>query len=402
MKKIFFKFLTVVIFLSVIWQNGCSEDPTASLYELPAGNLPTPVISSLTPSAEALAGVTEITISGSNFSVEPRNNRVYFNNQPATVISATATQLKVISPVVISDTVIVRMALAGGNAEFSNELSYKLKPAVSEYYPFDSKKGELPYAVTVDANEILYVSLSGLGTKKVSTELALSDFAPKGPETFFRAMTYASDNAIYSVRGGVRGVYKLSQGVAPAAFVSSSQGITDNVNSLDFDKSKNVIWAGGSTGIIYRITFTKNVKKYNLTGIVNSVKVAGSSLFIALTDNNKELIYKMPIVSADSLGAAELYLDFSTVDTLLKVVDLAVAEDGDLYIGTNSFVDPIYVVHTDKTVEVLYPGLINSSVYSLYWGSGKYLYMTNIIKNADATTTNKTVLRIDMQKNGKH
>jgi hypothetical protein len=123
--------------------------------------------------------------------------------------------------------------------------------------------------------------------------------------------------------------------------------------------------------------------------------VAGNSLFIAST-SDKELIWKMNIISADSLGTPELYFDLSTqIDTLIKVIDIAVAQDGDLYLGTDKTSDPIYVIHPDKSFEELYPGLINSEVYSLVWGNGNCLYMTNIVNEI-----NTTILKIDMQKLG--
>jgi len=294
---------------------------------------------------------------------------------------------------VISDTVLIKMNVIG--SRFSNILEYKLKPAVAEFYPFNPKIFEIPYAVTVDNMENVYVSLKDLGIKKIHNQAVLTSFAPKGPETFFRSITFASDNAIYAVRGGVKGVYKVAENTTPVAFVASSQGIADNVNSINFDRSRNVLWAGGNTGIVYRITFNKNVKKYNIDGNINALKVAGNSLYIAST-SDKELIWKMDIISADSLGTPELYFDLSTqIDSLIKVIDIVVSHDGDLYLGTNKTSDPIYVIHPDKSFEELYPGLINSAVYSLVWGNGNFIYMTNVVDNI-----NTTILKIDLQKLG--
>jgi hypothetical protein len=397
MKNIIYKVFTVLGFIASAFFISCSEDPTPSLYELPAHDLPAPVISSLSPAQEALAGVTKITITGSNFLTTTEYNRVYFNNVPGTVLSSTPTSLVVVPPVVISDTVTVRISVVGSEF-FSNSVeNYMLKPAVSEFYPFDAKiKGEIPYGICADNLENVYVSLSGLGTK-VITNGVLNNFSPKGAETFFRAITFASDNAIYAVRGGVRGVYRLVQGTAPVAFVSTSQGITDNVNDVEFDKTRNVIWGGGATGIVYRIRLDKNVKKFNINGVINAMRVAGDNLFIACrVDDSKEIVWKLPIISADSVGTAEEYFNFSEqVDPTLRIADIVLSADGDLYIGTNKTKDPIYVVHPDKSFEVTYPGLISSAVYSLTWGSGINLYMTNIVNDV-----NKTILRINLEKPG--
>jgi len=395
MKKNIYKVVTLTSFIfAFLYLAGCSEDITPTLTELSPESLATPTITAINPPGEALAGVTKLTITGSNFSATLRNNLVYFNGKPGKVISSSSTQLEVVSAVVISDTVLVKVAIIGSE-QFSNVFTYKLNPAVAEFYPFNPKIFQVPYAVTVDNMENVYVSLSALGIKKIDNQGQLLDFAPKGPETFFRSITLASDNAIYAVRGGVKGVYKVAENTAPAAFVASSQGITDNVNSINFDKSRNVLWAGGSTGIVYRITLNKNVKKYNVDGTINAIRVAGNALYVAST-TDKEVIWKMDIVTADSLSAPELYFDFSTqIDSLIKVIDIVVAQDGDLYVGTTKTSDPIYVIHPDKSFEELYPGLISSAVYSLVWGNGNFIYMTNIVDN-----TNTTILKIDMQKLG--
>jgi hypothetical protein len=394
MKKICYKILTVISLLSLLFILSCDEDTTPSLYETAPESLPTPVISSIDPPDEALAGVTKLTITGLNFSATAKNNFVYFDGMPGTVQSSTTTHLEVISAIVISDSVLIKIAVAGAD-QFSNNFQYKLKPAVSEFYPFNATLKEFPYAVTVDNAEKVYVSLRDLGIKKIDNQGLLTSFAPKGPETFFRSITFASDNAIYAVRGGVKGIYKVVENTAPVAFVSSSQGITDNVNSIDFDQSRNVLWAGGNTGIIYRIRLDKNVKKFNINGTINAIRVAGNSLYVAST-TDKELIWKMNIISTDSLGAPELYFDFSTqVGNLEKLIDIVVAQDGDLYLGTDRTPDPIYIIHPDKSFEELYPGVINSAVYSLVWGNGNFLYMTNVINDI-----NTTILKINMQKLG--
>lgn len=399
MKKILHKVFTVLVFLSTIVLISCNEDPTPSLYDLPAGNLPAPAISGLNP-AEGLAGVTKIIITGSNFSSVLKNNFVYFNGKPGTVLTATPTQLTVTAANIVSDTVLIKVSVLGA-LDFSNIIIYKLKPAVSEYYTFDAKiLKEFPYGICTDNQENVYVSLSGLGTKKILPIVdSLVNFAPKGPETFFRGITFASDNAVYGVRGGIKGVYRAAENTAPAAFVSSAQGITDNVNDVEFDATRNVIWGGGATGILYRIRLDKNVKKFNITGTVNAMRVAGNDLFVATrTTDNEEIVWKVPIINADSLGTPEQYFNVSTsINTALKIGDIVVSEDGDLYIGTDQALDPIYNIHPDKSFETHYPGLIDSPVYSLSWGYGNILYMTNIVAGV-----NTTILRINMQKPGAH
>jgi hypothetical protein len=399
MMNILYNTLKILPIAGLLFLNSCKDEVTPSLNDLSVGGAATPVITSFNPPNSALAGVTHVTITGQNFNPSAVGNFVYFNGLPADVLSATPTELVVIPPVVISDSIIVKVA-SYKSENFSNTLLYKLEPAVSEYYPFDAKtKGEYPYAIWADNNENVYVSLSALGTKKIlsGTPTSLADFAPKGAETFWKGITLASDNAIYAAKP-VRGVYKIVENTAPAAFVSSVNGIADNVNDVEYDAARDVIWGGGATGILYRIGLDKSVKKFNIVGSINAVRVAVNDLFVASTYNSEEVVWKVAIISADSLGVPEQYFNFSTsVDPNLKIMDLVISADGDLYLGTDKNNDPIFDVHPDKSFETLYPGLISGSVFSLSWGYEKYLYMTNIVDGVG-----KTVLRIDMQKPGIH
>ncbi|MBK7229114.1 MAG: hypothetical protein IPH97_09645 [Ignavibacteriales bacterium] len=279
------------------------------------------------------------------------------------------------------------------------------KLPVDRYYNFNEKSvpPEKPYGITVDNLGFVYVSLNGLGIKKITGD-SLTVFAPKGPESFFKAMTFGSDGLIYAVRGGIKGIYKITLNTIPAAFVASSQGISDNVNDVEFDNSKNVIWAGGNTGIIYRITLDKNVKKFiNLSGNINALKITSNFLYVALSDTNEqEVVWKYPVVSSDSLGAGELFFNYTEkIDPLGKIIDIAISEDGSLYIFSNiQWTNPsinfgeIHRVNSSNSYEELYNGLISGSFYSFCWGLDQNAYFSNIIVGA-----NTDVYKIDMKKN---
>lgn len=268
---------------------------------------------------------------------------------------------------------------------------------VARHYDFDDKtKKEVPYGITVDAAGIVYVSLNGQGIKKIVSD-TLAVFSPNATNApFFKSIAIASDNNIYGVRGGIKGIYKVVQNTAPATFVSSSNGIADNVSDIEFDNNRNIFWACGSEGNIYRITLDKNIKKYKISGNISAVKVGGTDLFVALRDtNNQELIWKFPIVSVDSLGEGELYFNYSEkVDSIAKITDIAIDQDKGLYICSNSQAIAMYLVHQDKSFSEFYSGLIVGSIYSFTWGIDTKAYFTNILVGV-----NTDVWKVDMKKN---
>lgn len=394
-----YKYLNALILLSIIVLSSCTEDPEPGLDILIEPSTTPPHINSITPLDSVLGGVTILTVTGTDLpTVLDANSSITFNGVKGTILETSATQMKVLPPIIASDSVKIKIQKFQVE-DFSNVVIKKIEAAQEEYFN-ESNNSVEPFALTIDDAENLYVSVNNKGIYKIDNQKNVTIFAPNNTAAaFFRSMTIGSDNAIYGVKGGVRGIYKVVENTAAAAFVSSSQGIADNVNSVNFDKTNNVIWAGGATGIIYRVTLDKNVKKYNITGRVNALRVAHNNLFVASTTNGDELIWKIPIISADSLGTPEVHFNFSTsVDSSRSIVDLLIGEDGKIYIATSETSnksDLIYVLNTNNTVEFLYPGIFNVIPYSLVWGNDQYVYMSDIVDSK-----NNAIIRIKMQKLG--
>jgi len=405
MMKILYKMSKVLLTAGLFFIYSCGEDPAPSLFELAGESTVPAVINSLSPPISALAGITPITITGENFSSKPGNNIVTFNGFKGKVISASTTQLTVIPPVVVSDSVAIKMTVTGSTTNpefFSNIVIYKLTPAVAELFKFDPPAlTGLPNGITCDNQENIYVQITlpstntSLGIKRINPQGSLTSFAPKGTEpSFFTSLTYGANNTIYATRRA-RGIIQATEGTTPSTFVSS--GITQVVIDTDFDQNQNM-WAGCDSNIVYRIKLTKEIKAFSFSGRTRAVKVFENSLFVAARSNSKEVIYKFPIISADSLGTPELYFNFSnTVDPLLEIKDITLSLDGDLYIGTNKKTDPIFIVHPNKKFETLYTGLIVGAIYSFVWGTDVFLYAAT--RNVD-TDNGITILKIDLEKPG--
>src|SRR4030066_596774 len=129
LKSLIFKIL--LAFVSFVYFFGCSNEVTPSLYsEVSAGPIEiTPKISSVDPASTAIAGVTTITITGENFLSDTSAVKVYFGKQPGTFLSASPTQLKVISPNVSG---VVKIKISTNVAElFSNTYDYYFEAAAN-------------------------------------------------------------------------------------------------------------------------------------------------------------------------------------------------------------------------------------------------------------------------------
>ncbi|MBU0561532.1 MAG: IPT/TIG domain-containing protein, partial [Bacteroidetes bacterium] len=357
---------------------------------------------SVNPPATALAGITEITITGSNFSTIPENNFVQFNNRVAKVLSATSTSLTVKAPNYVKDTVYL---FIGGHkvANFSDSVQYSLKAGVADFYAF--KDFEHPYAITNDNNNLLYFSLVAdniaKGINTVSGGL-VTNFAPKGGETFYNAIKYGPNDKIYGVRG-VRAIFEITKGAAPATYAVAASS-TVKFYDLDFDVDKNM-WAGGDGGSLFRIKLDKSLKQFNFTPVVNSLRIYDGYLYVATGNAGEAKIRKMQIINADSLGAEEIYFDFSANFPLTKPTAITFSSDGVLYIGTNAELindKALIAVNPDKTFKYVYTGLINGPVLNFAWGTGNNLYYSRqkVVDAAANLLQKQMIVRVDLEKTG--
>jgi hypothetical protein len=369
---------------------SCNEAPPTSLYDLPRDVRPQPVITSLDPPASALAGVTTITINGSNFSSVASENLVYFDAAQATVLTASATKLTVRAPTLLGDTLKLRVMVYKADL-FSEVRKYKLISAVASFGSLG--KVDEPYAVAADASGNVYVSIisggTGVGVKKITPAGVLTDYAPAtAGVTRWAAMKVGPAGEIYTTRI-LKVIYKIPAGGGAAAiWLTSGLG---TIYDLDFDAQGNC-WAGGNNAFVYRIKQDKSVKAFDFTCNVRAVRVFSGYLYVGGKSDTTEGVWRAQIINADSLGKFESVFDFSSKYSGYLVNALTFAADGDMYIGTDAPA-AIVVVHANKTSESLYPGLFTPPMWAFTWGTADDLYVTR-------TGTNMGILKVTMLKNG--
>jgi len=394
MKKIIKYFPLVILITITVFIAGCNQEADPSLYQIEDKGA-APLITSIVPDKEALAGVTEITINGANFSSVPDDNYVYFGTSKAAVITASPTKLVVKAPLRIANALDTKIAVKGVE-NFSNIVKYNLLEAVGVYYAF-TKGVDVPMTVATDKNDNVYVYVNNKGVKKITADGKISDFGPKGAESFFFDMKFGPNNVLYGTRN-LRAVFQQVEGQAPTTFVTFPTGIA--IVSFDFDASKNM-WAAGSGGSLFSITPAKASTAFTIDFTVSSLRVYNGYLYAAGKKDGEEAIYRYKINSETSLGNKEKYFDIGSTYGLGKVNVGAItfAADGDLIIGTdqtNAFIR----VNSAGKAEFLYSGLINPTVKSVAWGTKRNMFY---VRDFSETSSSGTLpinflIRVDMQK----
>jgi hypothetical protein len=405
MKNLFISSKTILKTLSglavlLLAFTGCNQDTEPSAYNPNISVTATPVITSVSPESSAFAGVTVITITGQNFSSDISQDYVDFDETSGTILSATPTQITVVPPNLVSDTVKIRVAVQTAlkfgyyTDNSGNKKLFSLKTATSEYGNFKHAV-EFPYAIASDAQGNLYASMTtysvGSGIVKITPDGVRTTWAPKGGETSWTSLAFGPDGNLYGARN-MKAIFSIVAGAKSTTFSTAFNG---SIAALDFDNSGN-IWAVGTGAYIYSVTSAKVAKAFSLTGstvTLRAVKVYNNYVYFAGSFDGVEKIYKASITSSSQIGSVEEVFNFSSsIATGYSIYSLTFDKNGNMYVGSD-YTDPILVVKADKSFTKLYSGVLYPKAQSFAWGAGStgnYLYYSR-----GRVDTSETVVRVN-------
>lgn len=383
---------------------GCKEEKGTSLYDPGIFDKPAPVIDTIiSATPTAYAGVTMLTLKGQNFSAKNDENRVFFGATLVNVLTSSATQLTMLTPLFSKDTLVsVKVNVAGAQL-FSNAKLFKVTLAVRD---FDSLWiGESPWGTAVDAAGNFYVSIvsngTGIGVKKFALDGRRSDYAPRKFETKYSSLRFSPGGVLYGV-WNIQALVQFPGGNAdPVLWIALTAGTS--IYDFDFDAQGN-IWAGGNNAYVYRIKPDKSVQSFPLSAAIRSVRINSSYVYFAgeTYPDSLEKIIRCKIVSSDSLGPPELIYNFSASNLNpggKSVYSMAFTSQGDLFVGTDRS-ESMIVIHPNGTAEEFYTGLLPPTLHILVWGKGTELLGVRGTASAGGVNTSSKIVRINTQVTG--
>ena len=396
--------VAALVVLLVGMQIGCKEDPPVGIYDDAAYNTTskaTPVVSSIAPAGKGLAGVTRITLTGQNFSTTAGENFVYFDGTVAEILQVSATQLQVRAPVLVKDSIKVRVTVTGADQISAPPLYYKLEEAVGNFGNLGANTE--PYAITCDAAGNVYVSIVtsgiGAGIKKINVDGTSSTQLYANPSTgvlSWRGLKFGAGGVLFAsgVVGRDGAIYQIPAGGGTAtSFVGLGRVA---VYDFDIDAAGNM-WVGGDMANIIRVKPDKTQRNFPFRALIKSVRVFDNYLYVGGRVDTVESVWRFPL-AGDTLGTAEKYYDLTANYYGAKVNAMTFALDGDMFIATNPIAGSLLVVHPDKSAEPFYPGLLSQENIFLSYSNGTELYLSRTGPAADGS--DKRVIRVYTQKQG--
>lgn len=378
-------FLLCLAVAGLLTISSCTKVDPVGVFDPEEPQAASPTITNMSPAGNAFAGMDTIIITGTNYSSVLADNIVYFNAEPAILLSSSPTQISLKPPLVTIDSIGVRVAVRGA-VNFSNTYQYSLVAGARIFG--DLTPTELSTSLTTDAAGNLY-SMTKSAMLKFTTAGVRATYAPGiSGVALWTGIRMGPGGYIYAVRN-VRAIYRFEPGggVAPAIWLSTfPSGVY--LADLDFDKDGNV-WAGGNNVNIYKVDPAKTITPYPFAGNIRSVRVYNDYLYFAARVEAAEKIWRAPI-TAGALGTPEVYFDFEAAYPGKVPLAITFSSDGVLYIGTDTE-NGLLIVTPDKTVTApfgTYKAMFGTGLGFLAWGSTTDLY---------ASTSNGALLRFTIR-----
>jgi hypothetical protein len=405
-------FLVIGFIVIIFLANGCENDYPPSLWDPNFSSTSTPIIDTMIPAGGTLAGVGTITITGNHFvPIEPYNdyNQVVFDEFIAEIVSATTTELVIVSPVLIKDSIQVKVATRGAT-NFSEPVYYDLTPAVQTWGLLNP--GDIVAGIAADANENIYVSVKGQfasSIKKIDPQGVTSVLAPT---TFLSspAMVFGPDNGVYATVASGR-INKIVKFDATSGEESDVVNLNPNVGKdLDFGPGHNLwVTARQTASRLYPCDIVKvtldGTKEAMATyeAFLQTIRVyeEGGATYIYVAgykDTEEQKLWRQEILNDGTLGPSEVVLDIWAEPLMEGIIvnSITFSDDGIIYMGTGGIPDALYAYNPQTTeTQIVYPGIISPLIHELVWGEGVFLYVTRVISEEESE-----VLKIDLEKLG--
>jgi len=406
------KSLRLIISLVLFTFIACEyEDYPDPIWDENDAGSPTPTITSIDPPSLAYEGITEVTITGANYSAILTQNQVTFNGVIAEIDpTSTAAALKVTVPVVINDdalnaldSVKILVAVQGAYAGALYAQDFRVERAVIEWGGFVGELPEKkPNAVACDTDENVFVAAGDKILYKIDSTGVRTEFGT-GLSTLTNDLRVGPGGFIYFTRN-IPYVYRFDP--AGGAAVRWHK-VGARIGCLDFNSDQD-IYCGGDNDSLYIVNIANEVNHGVAPAVdyvYTSLRVYDGYVYVAGEYDGSDVnvtvtqgIWRHEILpGSDTLGTKELVYDFADNSYSLDqdILSMAVNSDGLFYLGLSAGTGPAMLTLdlTSMEVQPFYDAVMTAPTTSLTWGNGNKIYCARY--SASATEQNpNAVLKI--------
>ena len=394
---------TALLLVTAALASGCDTSAGPSLYD-PVGTQtktrPDPVVTSVAPEAGTpligtsfVAGLTTLTINGSNFNPSLDSTFVYVGGRRVTPLSVTATQIRIRVPNLPGDAVPVQVSVLRATNFARPSAPFVIKTAFTRWG--DLAAASVLFGVATDpAASVGYASLN-LGTVSQGIVRVTGAAAPTPSitTTFQWPELGFFDNQVY----GIRGVQAIFRFTIPATAQQVWANLGDSrisLRAIDVDP-QGVVWTGGvnsNTDVtqhgFYRIDQARVVTRTPFEGEVTAIEKAGNTLYVAATRGTARGVWRYAVAADGTVSGETQLVAFTGEYALLTPNALAVTSAGDVLVGSD-YKEPVLRVSPTGTIVSHYPGLLSGTVTAMRWLNTTQLLISGarVVSDAKSVAT---------------
>lgn len=399
------KRFTIIIFLTfIIWLlvSQCDYEKPKAIWNPDISYEGSPVITSMIPDGKEFFDEIEIKIVGENFSPISEENNVYFNNEKATLLSSSPTELVVKRPTVTGDSITVQVVV-NNKVQVARFSPYKIEKVSEELGNF-TRSNSL-FSMAIDKDENVYTYAQGPVIYKITPDNEKTEWATP-PMARTEQMRMGPGGYLY-MAGKLdrdKGVFRIPPegGETMEPFFI----LNKNFVVVEFDQN-GLLYAAGKMIGMYVINSNgegTQADRFNDFNIFD-MRIVNDYIYVLAnyTGSRRGMaargLFKSQILGNGQLGEESTVFDWDQAGEYAedKFLSFTISEDGDFYVGCAN-ADPILIVHPDGTFEPLYPSLLIPSGATLLWGNGKNLFMVR--GNDGGIFEGGRLFRIRLTKNG--
>jgi len=373
-------FTTVILGLLILSLLSCEYEGPEAIWSPIPDNRDDPKITDILPRDIAEPGVLYITIEGENFFPELDSNTVYINGHVARQKSATANQIVIYRPTVTGTNLRFAIDVPGAWL-IADTIGYEIPSVTSEYGRYTDTENILAYAL--DADEDIYgiefVSYTIIKTTPEGNRLVFFTAEEKNLKSAIRKATdmrTAPNKTLLFANSKDNNIYTIYNVTPDSMAGDIFATLPTKVRSIDFDQNGNLFAGGEGLYVIDPDTNVTALTQYDGFEIIN-LKVSDDTLYVAASSATQTGIWKNQILSATGqIGDNVLVLDWAAAgDYASSILNcIAVAANGDIYVGTNNS-NPVLIVRRNGEMEPLYRDILTSAATQMVWGEGTHLFI---------------------------
>ncbi|MDO8549354.1 MAG: IPT/TIG domain-containing protein [Ignavibacteria bacterium] len=381
-----FKIFSIIVIFTLGFIS-CEEEAPTEVYDNDPG-APAPKINSIEPTDSVFSYVTGIRITGENFSSltdSINGNKVYFNGEPGSVISASSTEIVVLSPDISGDSIRIKV-IAPPAAPIAEYYPYKIFATVDKIEQFNPLESVTAIELDNEGNLYGFVTESLAGKiYKVTPDGVKTEYGT-APFPSASDMKFGPGGYLYVQQSNNEKIHRIAPDGGAATVFVTLPNTADNMRFYDFDENQNLFAAGTRTGIFVINHQSGSARRVNddyRNHDVKSVRVYNGYVYVTATYNGAntsfpaEGIWRSQITSAaGDLGTPEVVFDFAIAGVeaaSLVSIPLTFSSTGEIFVGTDQE-NSILIIHSDGNYESLYPNFIDPTSLQIVWGNGKFIY----------------------------